>query len=93
MSSRPLRDVAPGLALAGLGAGLGFAVHGIAPGLPVVLVAVAAGVLLANTCGIPAAGRSGLVLASGALLKLGIVLLGFDLVLQETLRLGGRGHR
>jgi len=86
-----LRDLAPGLALGGFGAGIGFVVNRLVPGVPVVLVAVAAGILLANTWGTPAVARSGLALASGALLKLGIVLLGFDLVFQETLRLGARG--
>ena len=85
------RDISPGLALAGLGAALGFAINELAPGVPVVLVAVASGTLLANTLGAPAPARAGLALASGPLLKLGIVLLGFDLVFQETLRLGARG--
>jgi len=86
-----VRDVVPGLALASLGATIGFGAHQVAPGVPVVLVAVALGVVLANTLGTPVAARPGLVLASGALLKLGIVLLGFGLVFQETLRLGARG--
>ena len=86
-----MRDVVPGLALASLGATIGFGAHQVAPGVPVVLVAVALGVVLANTLGTPVAARPGLVLASGALLKLGIVLLGFGLVFQETLRLGARG--
>ena len=91
MGARVAREVAPGFALAGLGAALGFAIHELAPGVPVVLVAVAAGIVLANSLGTPAAARVGLALASGPLLKLGIVLLGFDLVFQETLRLGARG--
>lgn len=60
-----MRDVAPGLALAGLGAAIGFAVHRLLPEVPVVLVAVTAGVLLANTWGTPAAARPGLAFASG----------------------------
>ncbi len=60
-------------------------------GIPVVLVAVALGILLANTIGTPARAAPWLVFASGPLLRLGIVLLGFELVLQETLRLGARG--
>jgi uncharacterized integral membrane protein (TIGR00698 family) len=87
-ASKPL---VPGLALAGLAAGIGFAVHALVPGVPVVLVAVALGILLANTSGTPAAAGHGLSFGAGALLKVGIVLLGFDLVLQETLRLGARG--
>src|ERR671913_348778 len=48
-----------GLVLAGLGAGIGFAVHGLVPGVPVVLVAVAIGVVvvLATFFGTQWAGR------------------------------------
>ena len=81
----------PGLALAGIAAAVGFAIHAIAPGVPTVLVAVALGVLLANTVATPPRADAGLVFASGPLLRLGIVLLGFELVFQETLRLGARG--
>jgi len=81
----------PGLALAGIAAAVGLAVHAVAPGVPAVLVAVALGVLLANTLGTPPRADAGLVFASGPLLRLGIVLLGFELILQETLRLGARG--
>lgn len=61
------------------------------PGVPVVLVAIALGLIVANARGIPVAARPGLALASGALLRVGIVLLGFELVLQELLTLGARG--
>lgn len=61
------------------------------PGVPVVLVAIALGLIVANARGIPVAVRPGLALASGALLRVGIVLLGFELVLQELLTLGARG--
>jgi len=86
-----VRGTVPGLALAGIAAGAGLAVHALAPGVPVVLVAVAFGILLANTLGTPAKADAGLAFASGSLLRLGIVLLGFELVFQETLRLGARG--
>jgi uncharacterized integral membrane protein (TIGR00698 family) len=47
--------------------------------------------LLANTRGVPVPARPGLALASGVLLRAGIVLLGFELVLQDMLALGARG--
>jgi len=62
-----------------------------ASGIPVVLVAVALGILLANTVGTPGRADAWLAFAAGPVLRLGIVLLGFELVLQETLRLGARG--
>lgn len=87
----PLRLAAPGLALALAGAAAGFLVHELFPGVPVVLVAIALGLVIANVRGIPVAARPGLALASGTLLRVGIVLLGFELVLQDMLTLGGRG--
>ena len=41
--------------------------------------------------GAPVSARPGLALASGTLLRLGIVVLGFELVLQDMLALGARG--
>lgn len=70
---------------------MGFLVHAVFPGVPVVLVAIALGLLLANAGFVPVAARPGLALASGALLRVGIVLLGFELVLQDMLTLGARG--
>ena len=49
-----LRLVAPGLALASAGALAGFLVHALVPGVPVVLVALVLGLLVANTVGAPA---------------------------------------
>ena len=85
------RLAVPGLALALAGAAAGFLVHGLVPGVPVVLVALALGLVLANTKGVPANAGPGLALASGVLLRIGIVLLGFELVLQDMLTLGARG--
>jgi uncharacterized integral membrane protein (TIGR00698 family) len=86
-----LRRVIPGLALAGVGAVVGFGANAIAGGLPVVLVAVILGLLVANVAGVPAAAKPGLELAAGGLMKAGIVLLGFELVFQQMLQLGARG--
>ena len=66
-------------------------VHRLLPGVPVVLAALVLGLLVANTVGVPVSARAGLALASGTLLRVGIVLLGFELVLQDMLTLGGRG--
>jgi uncharacterized integral membrane protein (TIGR00698 family) len=86
-----LRRVTPGLALAGVGALVGFGANSIAGGLPVVLVAVILGLLVANVAGVPVAAKPGLELAAGGLMKAGIVLLGFELVFQQMLHLGARG--
>jgi uncharacterized integral membrane protein (TIGR00698 family) len=87
---RALRRVAPGVALALGGAGTAFVVHALLPGVPVVLMAIVLGLLVGNLRSIPDA-APGLALASGTLLRVGIVLLGFELVLQDMLTLGGRG--
>lgn len=55
------------------------------------LVALVLGLAVANTVGVSASMRSGLALASGTLLRVGIVVLGFELVLQDMLALGARG--
>ena len=86
-----LRRFAPGLALASVGSLAGLLVHRLLPGVPVVLGALVLGLVVANTVGVPVAARAGLALASGTLLRVGIVLLGFELVLQDMLTLGGRG--
>jgi uncharacterized integral membrane protein (TIGR00698 family) len=83
--------LAPGLVLAGAAAAVGFAVNAVIGGVPVVLVAVLLGVLVANIAVVPAAAAPGLRFAAGALMKAGIVLLGFELVFQQILRLGARG--
>ena len=80
-----------GLALAALGAGIGLALHELVQSIPVVLAALVLGLVVANTRGVPAAARPGLALASGALLRVGIVLLGFELVFQDIVSLGARG--
>ncbi|MHB1243643.1 MAG: YeiH family protein [Gaiellaceae bacterium] len=85
------RHVAPGLALAAAGAAAGFLVHVLVPGVPVVMVALALGLVVANAGRTPVAVRPGLALASGTLLRVGIVVLGFELVLQDMLTLGARG--
>jgi uncharacterized integral membrane protein (TIGR00698 family) len=73
------------------GAVAGYLVHALLPGVPVVLVALALGLLVANVRGVPTAARPGLAFGSGTLLRVGIVLLGFELVLQDMLRLGAGG--
>ena len=86
-----LHRLAPGLALASGGAAVGFVVHALAPGIPAVLVALVLGVVLANARLVPIVAAPGLAVAAGPVLKAGIVLLGFELVLQDIVSLGVRG--
>lgn len=80
-----------GLTLAAAGAGGAFVVQGLVPAVPAAAAAVALGAVLANLRAVPAASRPGLAIASGIVLKAGIVLLGFELVAVDMLRLGARG--
>jgi len=78
-----LYRLAPGLGLAAAAAAVGFFVNHFAPGVPAVLVALVLGVVLANARLIPAAAAPGLVVAAGPVPKAGIILLGFELILQD----------
>ena len=86
-----LRRLVPGLALSAVGVLAGSLAHELLPGLPVVLAALVLGLLVGNTVGTPVSVRHGLAFASGTLLRVGVVLLGFELVFQDMLALGSHG--
>ena len=81
---------APGLALAGAGVAVSLGAHRALPALPPLVLCVALGVALANLARVPAAAAPGLATAAGPVLKLGVVLLGLDLVFPDILALGAR---
>jgi len=81
---------APGLALAGAGVGISLGAHGLVPALPPLALCVALGIALANLAHVPEGAKAGLALAAGPVLKLGVVLLGLDLVFPDILALGLR---
>jgi uncharacterized integral membrane protein (TIGR00698 family) len=92
-ASDPDRTVAaliPGLAAAGLAALLALGAARLHEAIPPYVLAVAAGVLLAAVGAVPVALRPGLAFASSTVLRVGVVLLGFDLVFPDVLGLGGR---
>ena len=82
--------LAPGLTLAGAGVVVSLAAHAAFPGLPPLVLCVALGVALANLAHVPSVAAPGLALAAGPVLKLGVVLLGLDLVFPDILALGVR---
>lgn len=90
-----MRRLAPGLAVAALGAAAGWAVHSLAPGVPWLTAALVLGVLAGCLAPLrPALDgplRPGLALAARRLLRLGIVLLGLSLSLADIAALGGVG--
>lgn len=83
-----LRGLAPGLALALAAAGLSLALTLVLPTVSALLVAIVLGVACRNLLPLPAALDPGLALAAKRLLRIGIVLLGLQLVLGDILALG-----
>ena len=80
---------APGLILAGLGAAAAL-VLGEASDVPSLVVAVALGVLVGNLGLVPSRCAPGLGTASSVLLRVGVVLLGLELVFPDVIALGGK---
>lgn len=89
---RQWRSIVPGLVLAALGAGVALGVHAAVPAVSPLLIAILAGALLTNLAGLrgglPKSVDPGLAVASRRLLRLGIVLLGLQLIVGDILGLG-----
>lgn len=84
--------ILPGLAVAFAGAGISWGIATllapILPGVSALLVAILAGVLWRNIAPVPWSLNPGFAIAAKPVLRLGIVLLGFQLSLAEILGLG-----
>jgi uncharacterized integral membrane protein (TIGR00698 family) len=78
----------PGLVAAALAVAAGWGTHRIQPGLPMLTVTVAFGILAANLRLLPAATKPGLAFAGKRLMRVGVVLLGLKLALGDILGLG-----
>jgi uncharacterized integral membrane protein (TIGR00698 family) len=78
----------PGLALAGAGTAVSLAAHWAHHGLPPLVLCVGLGIVVANVFHVPAAAAPGLRVAAGPVLRIGVVLLGLDLVFPDILALG-----
>ncbi|MEV6653505.1 putative sulfate exporter family transporter [Streptomyces sp. NPDC051219] len=85
-------SIVPGLSLAVLGVGAAWSVHLLVPAVPVLTASVALGIAAAHLPGtrgcVRGAGRPGLSLAGRRLMRLGIVLLGLRLGLDDIRGLG-----
>jgi uncharacterized integral membrane protein (TIGR00698 family) len=81
----------PGLALVAALASIAFAVHRWHDVISALVVAVLLGAMAANLGAIPAACRPGLAFAAKKLLRIGVVLLGFRLTLDQIGDLGPKG--
>ena len=78
----------PGLSLAAGGGAVALLVHAVVPALSPTLVGIALGVLIASLVGVPAPARPGLRVASRRVLRVGVALLGLQLVLPRIVALG-----
>ncbi|MEV0121448.1 putative sulfate exporter family transporter [Streptomyces sp. NPDC050703] len=83
----------PGLGLAALGVALAWGVHRLVPGVPMLTAAVVLGIVAAHLPGVARSwvrgpGKAGLTFAGKRLMRVGIVLLGLKLSLDDVLGLG-----
>ena len=87
---RGVRRTTPGLVVSLLGAALAVGLNLLVPALSPMLVAILIGAVLANLLpgGVPDVLAPGLAVSSRRLLRLGVVLLGLQLVLGDILALG-----
>ncbi|MFE1894314.1 YeiH family protein [Streptomyces yangpuensis] len=90
--SRETSTAWPGLALAAGGALVAWCIHRLIPAVPMLTASVVLGIAVAHLPGprtfVWGAGRAGLSLAGRRLMRIGIVLLGLGLGLDQVLRLG-----
>ena len=95
-SSRPSKRLGgparllPGLVLAGAATAVALAAHHWWGALPALPFCVALGAALSNSTGVADPLAPGLGLAAGWLLRAGVILLGFDLVFPDVLKLGAK---
>lgn len=80
--------VAPGLAMCAVAVAIALVVASVIPVLSATLIAIVLGVLVRNTLPVPSVLEAGLTFAAKKLLRLGIVLLGLQLMLGDVLGLG-----
>ncbi|QEV17949.1 YeiH family protein [Streptomyces alboniger] len=83
----------PGLALGAAGVGAAWGVHQLVPGIPMLTAAVVLGIAAAHLPGaahhfVRGPGKAGLTFAAKRLMRVGVVLLGLKLGLDDVLGLG-----
>ncbi|GAB3542329.1 YeiH family protein [Arthrobacter tecti] len=83
-----LRSHAPGLLLCAAAVVIALSVQLLLPGVSPLIIAIVLGIVVTNSVTLPASTAPGLAVASRRLLRLGIVFLGLQLVLDDILSLG-----
>lgn len=85
---RRWRLLAPGVAASAVAAAASLGVASLWPGASTLLIAIVIGVLLRNLVPLPAALEPGFRYAAKTLLRAGVVLLGYQLLISDVLSLG-----
>ncbi|WOC12441.1 YeiH family protein [Gordonia sp. MP11Mi] len=88
ISKTQMSGPAPGLVFAALGTACAVAINTVLPAVSPLLIAIVLGGLCANTVALPAVIRPGLAIVSKTVLRIGVALLGLQLVLGDILGLG-----
>lgn len=83
-----VRNLAPGLTLSLLAAGLSYVAASFVPAASPLLIAILLGILVTNTGKLPSSTDLGIAFSAKKLLRIGIVLLGLKLVLGDIWALG-----
>lgn len=83
-------DVVPGLLVCVAATGVAMAVNWMLPTLSPLLIAILAGAIVANTTSIPQRLAPGIDFSARRLLRLGVALLGLQLMLDDIVGLGWR---
>lgn len=83
-----ISDAAPGLLLCVTGTALAMAVNQVVPAVSPLLLAIILGAVLTNVARLPSQTRAGVTFSSKKLLRVGIALLGLQLLLSDILDLG-----
>jgi len=85
------RAYLPGLLIAGMSVAIGFLVNHQWANVSPLTASLVLGAILGNAGLIPTVADAGLRFASRSILRLGIIVLGFQLSLREVAHLGGKG--
>lgn len=81
-------SIVPGLLVAGVAGMIALAVNHFVPLVSALLVAIVGGAVFANTVGVRARLKPGFAVAARRVLRVGVALLGFQLVVGQVLGLG-----
>jgi uncharacterized integral membrane protein (TIGR00698 family) len=88
-----MRSILPGLTLTAVLAFLARMLHGVhaVSGISALMLAILLGIAVRNTTGVPSAMQAGIRFSMRRLLRLAIVLLGFQISLSQVRQVGGPG--